>query len=304
MIEKNIKLEIELDGGIGNQLFMFYAGLFFGQTLEKEVVFNTSKLSRVAKLHPGYNLNTLGMLQGHEIVNQKATGILAHPKAIKIQNAYSRTSPLRNRQKDHYTFKSPNLGFIESSLIPNETTRISGYFQTYKYFCNLQEKPILSTSLINNTSKWYQEKAKENREKKPVGVHIRRGDYLLRKNRKIGVISFSYYRSAIEEVANREPVWIFTDSPNQVSEEFKYLGDGVEVMRPPSSSDPIESLLLLSMSPKIIISNSTFSWWAAQLAQDRTEVYAPNKWFQFASDPVDLMPEFWNKIESKWESGR
>ena len=99
-------------------------------------------------------------------------------------------------------------------------------------------------------------------------------------------------------------MWIFTDSPQLVLEEFGYLKDKVEIVTPPSNSDPIESLLLLSMASEIMISNSTFSWWAAQIANENTKIYAPSKWFESENDPKDLIPEHWPKIESQWEPSR
>ena len=46
-----------------------------------------------------------------------------------------------------------------------------------------------------------------------------------------------------------------------------------------------------------IISNSSFSWWAAFLRKDRTApVFCPDPWFQGMKDPDSLIPHEWHKV--------
>jgi hypothetical protein len=57
----------------------------------------------------------------------------------------------------------------------------------------------------------------------------------------------------------------------------------------------------MSKATKIAISNSTFSWWAAAIANVNNTIYAPTKWFEQRPDPTDLIPANWIQIQSEWE---
>ena len=297
-------LEVEIAGGLGNQLFMFYAGLYFGKALNKEVTYNISDFSRIAQIHPGHNLKTLGFLDGYKTTTKRSTGTDQILERLKVQRIYSRLLLAVTNNHMSKEFSSKELGYVDANQIPLNVSKIKGYFQTWRYFSSLREKPILNVGLITNQTKWFQERMQQAKNEGPRAIHIRKGDYLQSKNRRIGVLAHSYYKSYIDKIDDDSRVWIFTDSPQLVLEEFGYLKDKVEIVTPPSNSDPIESLLLLSMASEIMISNSTFSWWAAQIANENTKIYAPSKWFESENDPKDLIPEHWPKIESQWEPSR
>jgi hypothetical protein len=63
----------------------------------------------------------------------------------------------------------------------------------------------------------------------------------------------------------------------------------------------MESLLLMSMGKAIIIGNSTFSFWAGQMADRAETIIAPLTWFKGMADPDDLIPLNWTRVPSKWE---
>jgi hypothetical protein len=56
----------------------------------------------------------------------------------------------------------------------------------------------------------------------------------------------------------------------------------------------------MSSSKHIAISNSTFSWWSAKLAGADTSIFAPSKWYELRDDPIDLIPDSWNRATSDW----
>jgi hypothetical protein len=137
--------------------------------------------------------------------------------------------------------------------------------------------------------------------KKPAVVHVRRGDYGLEENQSIGLLSAKYYDHAISLLDQSKQIWIFSDSPDLVKTELKYQDRDIIFIRPPKDSDPVESLLLMSLAPEIVISNSTFSWWAAFLAGGNSRVFAPSKWYKSQLDPIDLIPGGWTRVESQWK---
>jgi hypothetical protein len=63
---------------------------------------------------------------------------------------------------------------------------------------------------------------------------------------------------------------------------------------------PVESLALMSKFKNIVISNSTFSWWAASLGRVDKNIVCPKPWYRSMKSPEDLIPNDWIKIESSW----
>jgi hypothetical protein len=158
----------------------------------------------------------------------------------------------------------------------------------------------LLSALKRGSSAWLTESLKDLKSEKPLVIHVRRGDLLRAENRSLGVLSKEYFAKIVNLNPTRS-IWIFSDSPPESLLEFKSVEGVTRIVRPPDESDPIDSLLLMSGAEVLGISNSTFSWWAAILSSPNSEIYAPEKWFERRSDPVDLIPHNWHRIPSEWE---
>jgi len=294
-MQKNESLTVEIAGGLGNQLFMFYAGLYFQEKYQRKVIFDTSDLLRIQGLHPGANIQTLGLLDDYLTISRP------NVSNFKVDGVISRLRRFANRNSDGGTFSSEEIGFINPNSIPLEVKRIRGYFQSWVYFDSLTEKPILSLKNLSSPSKWLLEKTERTKKENVLSLHVRRGDYALPANRKNGILSISYYKEALINAGNYDSIWIFTDSPKEVEYDFLQLGYPFETIIPPSNSDPVESLLLMAATKKIVLSNSTFSWWSAKIAGEGAVVYAPLKWYELREDPSKLIPDNWKRIPSEWE---
>lgn len=285
---------MEIAGGLGNQLFMFYAGLFFQERFQREVTFDISDFSRINTLHPGANIQTLGMLDEFPTIDKSDS------PAFPLGRVFSRIKRAVRISPQKGIFVSDEIGYINPSTIPTNVTRIRGYFQSWFYFESLQDKPILSLTNIKSPSEWLIEKLEYVKRNKVLALHVRRGDYSLSANRSNGMLSGYYYEKAIEKCMDYDVIWVFTDSPNEVELEFKNLNFSFEIVAPPRTIDPVESLLLMSSAEQIVISNSTFSWWSAMLAPQTTSVIAPLKWNERREDPSQLIPDSWRRHPSDW----
>lgn len=293
-MKQNNPLTVEIAGGLGNQLFMFYAGLYFQENLQRKVTFDISDLLRIKKLHPGENIQTLGLLDGYSTTD----GFKTLNK--KMEKAVSGLKRFATKDPHGSTFTTKEIGFINSDLIASSFNRISGYFQTWIYFDSLKNRPILSLESISNPSTWLIENLQRAERENVLSLHVRRGDYALQTNRMNGILSVEYFRKALMSFSECDCVWIFTDSPKEVEHEFLQLGFPFEIVCPPSNSDPVESLILMAASKNIVISNSTYSWWSAMLAGDEASIFAPSKWYELREDPIKLIPDTWSRIPSDW----
>jgi hypothetical protein len=102
-------------------------------------------------------------------------------------------------------------------------------------------------------------------EENPIDLHVRRGDYVGSKN--VGLLSQNYYIDAVQHLeTNGRQLWIFSDDLNQARKEMQAL-DGFRRKWISSTelNRPFENLCLLSIAQDIDIANSTYSYWAAIL---------------------------------------
>jgi hypothetical protein len=100
----------------------------------------------------------------------------------------------------------------------------------------------------------------------PVMVHVRLGDYQNLAH-LYGKQELSKLAAAIafSRDSDSQPVWLFTNSPENFSREtLKTLGVSL-VVGPEQLTSPLENLLLLSLGSRLICANSTLSWWASFL---------------------------------------
>lgn len=130
------------------------------------------------------------------------------------------------------------------------------------------------------------------------GVHVRRGDYVTDAGAAatLGAQPLDYYKDAISRVGAQgiDKFVIYTDDREWA---FRHLvGKDVELAPEGGSRD---DFLGLSRSAAVIMSNSSFSWWAAFLASGRGNipVVGPKNWFlDKAYDSTRLMRDDWERL--------
>lgn len=293
-------LTVKVAGGLGNQLFMFYGGLYIARSLEREPIFDISALNTIKNLHPGLNIFDLGLLAQFQITEQDTKNSLVTDLGTLVERIVRKLSLGNFSANANKKFLPKEIGYIDPHHVGHEVTLLEGYFQSWRYFSSIDARSELLTILTENSSHWFDETSKDLKNEKPLVIHVRRGDFLRAENRSLGVLSKEYFAKIAELNSNR-PIWIFSDSSPEALTEFKKMKGVTRIVVPPAESDPIDSLLLMSEAEALGISNSTFSWWAGILSSQVSQIYAPGKWFERRSDPIDLIPLNWNRIPSEWE---
>lgn len=179
--------------------------------------------------------------------------------------------------------------------IPSLLSRnyIFAYYQTETAAIELKKNLIAEHfDLVSNEVK--------SQEREILILHIRRTDY--KQNPEIGLLSSDYFRIALEELSKIyfwEELWLFSDSPTEalelVPDKFR---NSIKIM-PSNDVSPIETLALMSCGSAYILSNSTFGWWAANLAFKTPKfVVVPEPWFRSLEEPSGLIPINWIKVRA------
>ena len=201
---------------------------------------------------------------------------------------------------DQRKYKKRIIGFDPTILLLKDNVTLRGYFQSEKYFKNIESiiRDEFSFRNINNEIQ-IETLKQEILENNSVSIHVRRGDYLKSK------IHFDLCKTNsimyIQDKVNNPKFFVFSDDiewckSNQILAECKF----VEIES--SKENPIVDLYMMSLCKHNIIANSSFSWWAAWLNSFENKVVtAPNKWFtnyKQTSVMKDILPKEWIKIDS------
>ncbi len=189
-------------------------------------------------------------------------------------------------------YKEPNFYYTPiTSVSPN--TMLDGHFQSWRYFHDLRDEVVRA---LNWTSKTADAVYSRITTPQTVGVHVRRGDYL-KLSRYHHNLSTEYFKTACAQfdpastfvVVSDDITWcrgcpVFTELKNV------YFVDG---------TTDVDDMILLSKCRGIVISNSSFSWWAAYMG-NADRVVAPKQWLGVDSPPYkieDILLPHWIAID-------
>jgi hypothetical protein len=308
------KIIVHAAGGLGNQLFVYFAGFHFARKLNSKLVVDLLWASREHSKH--HDLRSF-QLEAH-FVNSSASRFYQLKKGIwRIFDSLSFRVPgfgkLMRRVMKIYT-QEPNSEY-DSSFILNlnrkKVKRIIGYFSSSKYLELLQAEHLFTSIELRNPSDWYQKLEKKARSERPIVVHVRRGD-LMNSINVHGVLSEEYYEYALTIALERypeNPIWIFTDTPEDVKTWNLFLEKQAYFVEPVSGGgfsenidDPAEHLKLMTYGIVNIVANSSFSLFGALLNPDAKIVICPESIARTSEmDLESFFPKKWIHIPAIWE---
>lgn len=294
------QVQITVIGGLGNQLFTYFAGISYCEMYGKELVVNLGQLETIGTSH-GASIARFKL--PHKVIYSRDRTYLTSWKRIRSFLVRKDLLSVGRLAKFFGHYSTSQIGFDPEFWNTPNLSRVEGYFQSYRYFEALQNQEMRTLELENPT-KWFVEYSALLDIEKTIVLHVRRGDF--RKHREtVGLLSQDYYLRAVDEIdklrGDRLPIWVFSDEIDQARALLKVLSNRVvKFVNQPKDSSANESLLMMSRASAIVIANSTFSWWAAFLGPKKI-VVAPKEWFRTASNPLDLHPPNWNLIQSSWE---
>ena len=274
-------LVISLNGGLGNQLFMLFAGISKAKDENREYLIYLEENKR------HYYFNDFLSILYDKVINYNNI-------PVKIQSVYN----------------EPTFYYTE---IPNNVELMKGYYQSHKYFAN-NEKTIIDDLQIRDN----QNKYKLNLFK-TIALHFRLGDYIELQHYH-RVLSFVYYIKAIQylketlndfdeytfvifgEKANND---IIDDYIREINFNLDKTINYIKIYERYENIKDYEEFLYMSSCEHFIIANSTFSWFAAYLSNnDNNKIVihpTSKKWFaeqvMYKYDFKDYFLDNWIEID-------
>lgn len=295
---------VQPHGGIGNQLFMYFGGLYLAKKLGMKLCVNLPLDHKSFENHNGtiadFNLDAR-IEYGHRLVGQRALDKF-YSGLIESPHAPMNIKKILGKNIQHY--RGVGSGFSSSLDLLSSPRIVSGYFQTWRYWSALPAANQNIWEVNSEKSREFSMYEEEIKSQESLVVHIRRGDYL-KKSKDFGVLAPSYYKNAINYFIGlgvKPKVFFFSDDPDFVKSNIcPLVPDSWTLVDPNKRIPPTQTLKLMSFGDYFITGNSTFSWWAAVLSRrEPSNVVAPTKWFQNLHEPVDLRPNGWVGKESEW----
>jgi hypothetical protein len=294
-------IRVELVGGLGNQLFQFFAAKYVADRENCNLELISNRIGFLETDH-GFHLGNLVNKEHYSSKESMFPKLSAYSSRIfeKIQR---RLLPEVIVRRVFKTYNSRVIGYDSKIECVKPTVTIRGYFQTYHYFSSdIRYRKMLR---LESSSSWCKEMEKVIESGISTSIHVRYGDYASLKD-TFGLLDEEYYRRAValvEEFNSESIYFVFSDDLNWAKSVLHFLPTSRTMfVLPPSESNPAESMYLMSLSDYLVGANSTFSYWSGLLMNDNSIVISPEKWFRNLEDPSDLRPPSWIKCKSSWVS--
>ena len=289
---------VTLKGGLGNQMFQYAFGLALADERDGVLLVDSSPLDADSK-------------RSFELDPCRPAPRSIRPPVRWLLQVLRRT-PLWHRlgRSRAPVYRGGPRVVIESSSTYDPTVRtlegsliLDGYWQSEEYFADHRghlEQVFDWSALIQDAGDV--RLADGIRGSESVAVHVRRGDYVSEPHTHAfhGTCEPDYYAEAAELVRREvgpSRFFVFSDDPDWAEEHLRLPGE-IVVVRHRSPPPPHVDMWLMSRCRHAIIANSSYSWWAAWLADRPGKIIvAPRCWFR---DPAmkdrSPAPARWQRV--------
>jgi hypothetical protein len=256
---------IYLQGGLGNQLFQY--AFYKQQKVDdlKAVV----DIGRVIYDQQHNNISIVTFLQlsknEYQITDNQFLPLLVKDSFLaKCIRYIYRALNVRKLRLSFYDFDAMS----SFNCISRNKINYIGYFQFVE--SALSAKSYFESKLselyqnqLNSYSLSYAGK---------VGLHIRRGDFILSQDPKHDCVSLDYVKTAINNTM--KDIVVFSDDINWCKDNLSEYCS----LEFHCGKSAFDDFLALSQCSNYILSGSTFSWWAAFLfSSSKTEITFPKE---------------------------
>lgn len=195
-------------------------------------------------------------------------------------------------QKKYHLIKEKNIMHYDDTIgSQTQSSFYLGFWQTPLYFEAFYEelkKEFTRKRSVSAEAAKYQQRIKK---KTSVALHIRRTDYVRKEGN--ATLKLDFYERALQKMQEQLEdfqLFVFTDDKKFVKEHFQ-LRKYILV----ENIGDLDEFELMRQCDHHIIANSTFSWWAAYLGENKGGiVYAPctGIWSE------EFYPKEWNLIDT------
>ncbi len=303
---------VKIFQGPGNQMFQVAYGLSVAKSLNTELKLDLSWYDEYSH-HRQFILNKFNLnlqvateKEIYDIVTCNASNFITYQ-----WNRLNRMHLRPYYQRPQVIEPVDRFDLNYTKILDN--TYVEGYFASREFFERHENFAKQQLTFKDAPSDINKKMIEQIRSENAVAVSFRLGDFLAYPLHNI--CSLQYYERCIEYLTaryNNLKLYIFSDDLNWVKTNFKTTLPTVYMDF--NAPDYMGDLRLLTHFKFHIIPNSTFSWWGAELADNKDKiVLAPQYWLNpdehvqkdaFDGKVVDfshVVPNDWIKIPNMVE---
>lgn len=306
-----------ITGGLGNQLFQYAMARRLAIVHKTELVVDARSYDEIGEGRPEALTafaRPLSLMKfrvkariglPHETQRFRDDYLLRSPRA-RVVRAVRRCMPnllwkKTHIQERHYLY-DPTMRNLPDDVY------LQGFWQSEKYFSDvaplIRQEVQLQDTLLSLTARQQIERLRRVYGQ-VVALHIRRGDLahahevLKRDDLTYGApASREYIQEALSLFDSSVCFYVFSDTARDIEWCRENL-QGKDFIFSDAKSDVFD-FMLMRYCDHNIISNSTFSWWAAWLNDSPgRRVVAPKVWSTYSDSPMrtdDLIPRDWTVL--------
>jgi len=300
------KLILQMNGGLGNQLFQYHAGFLYSEIHKCDLYLDFSRSLNDKAIRRRRNLGMdlrgiqeFSLPRGKTLRKNFVTRLVFSNKFLNLFGSTSLASFI-DFSKNGEVGENLKIHDLEQNPPSRALTRLKGNFQSYEVLSSAIDRGSISELELINQSINLKSVVDFLAQGESLALHIRLTDYITQATSSL--INTNYYASAFENAtSNREfkHIWIFSDDIKLAKRILpsEIIGKVTKFVSEKELSDA-ESLFLMSKFDSLIISNSTFSYFAAFYGRLGITVYAPSVWFINEKHEITLQyPPKWNIVE-------
>lgn len=281
---------VRISDGLGNQMFQYAFAYALSQKSNAKVVLDP--------LFWGTSLRKYQLEEFHIALTRKMVSpFWDYLLGFGLRNG--RRFKERYRQhsirKNYQLYTEKQIMHYDASVW-NQTqpTFFMGFWQTPRYFEDYYEDLRMQFTMkrpLSVQAGHYMDQIKQGIS---VALHIRRTDYVRKEGN--ATLQFRFYEEALNRLKKELgdfQLFVFTDDKEFVKENF-HLHNYILI----ENVSDLEEFELMKGCAHHIVANSTFSWWAAYLGENKGGiVYAPctGIWSE------EFYPKEWNLIYTDTE---
>lgn len=278
-----------LMGGLGNQLFQIFTVISTCIRYNVDFIFPYSDTLKIGVERPTYWNSFFKNIKRYTTNSENYnSNVFINDMLYKFQVYHERSFNYREIPK------------IDNIML-------NGYFQSYKYFHDVQYQVFELIGIREMQAEILNEYPELLNEKNTISMHFRLGDYKVKQDCH-PILPYDYYEKTLEMIQSDEllkyRILYFCEKEdneyvNSIIEKLKLKFNIKEFIKVDDTIADWKQMLIMSCCKINIIANSSYSWWAAYFNINHGKVvFYPSMWFgpSIKNDVSDMYPPEWIKI--------